>query len=148
MESPQLCYTCHAETRAAFLLPERHPVEQGAVDCADCHNPHASASRRVLGGFKQADCLTCHAEYRGPWFFEHQVVAVEGCVACHVPHGSQNRHMLTYQRVGDLCLQCHPAQPFFHVAVDGAGERTEAINDCTRCHTQIHGSNNDALFLR
>jgi DmsE family decaheme c-type cytochrome len=134
--------------RASFLLTERHPVEQGGVDCTDCHNPHAPAQRRLLGGFKQDDCLRCHSEFRGPWFFEHQAVAVEGCMACHAPHGSVNRHLLTYQRVGDLCLQCHPSQPFFHVAVDGAGDRTTGINDCTRCHTQIHGSNNDALFLR
>ncbi len=145
---PGLCYTCHAEVRAAFLLPEHHPVDQGGVDCTDCHNPHAPGQRRLLGGFKQADCLRCHSEYRGPWFFEHQAVAVEGCTACHSPHGSVNRHLLTYQRVGDLCLQCHPGQPFFHVAVDGSGERTTSLNDCTRCHTQIHGSNNDALFLR
>ena len=146
--SPELCYTCHAEVRAAFLLPERHPVDQGGIDCSDCHNPHEAGQRRLLGGFKQADCLSCHSEYRGPWFFEHQAVAVEGCTSCHTPHGSVNRHLLNYQRVSDLCLQCHPSQPFFHVAADGAGERTTAINDCTRCHTQIHGSNNDALFLR
>jgi len=79
--------------------------------------------------------------------FEHEVVAVEGCTTCHSPHGSVNRHLLAYQRVGDLCLQCHPGQPFFHVAVDESGRRTTAINDCTRCHTEIHGSNNDALFL-
>jgi hypothetical protein len=55
--------------------------------------------------------------------------------------------MLTYQRAGDLCLQCHPEQPFFHVLTDDSGERTTSFNQCTNCHVQIHGSNNDALFF-
>jgi DmsE family decaheme c-type cytochrome len=142
-----LCYECHAEVRAQFHLTVTHPVERGNMECSDCHNPHRATDRRMLGGFKQMACLTCHSEYRGPWFFEHEAVAVEGCVACHTPHGSVNRFLLTYQRVGDLCIQCHSAQSFFHVAVDGEGERTTGYNDCTRCHTEIHGSNNSALFL-
>ena len=145
--APEGCYGCHGAVRAQFDLPVRHPIGRGGVNCTDCHDPHAAADRRALGGFKQAVCRTCHTEYAGPWVFDHEPVDVEGCVACHAPHGSVNRHLLTYQRVGDLCLQCHPEQPFFHVAVDGAGARTTGINDCTRCHTMIHGSNNDALFL-
>lgn len=142
-----LCTDCHADVRARFELTESHPVGRGGMSCIDCHDPHAASERRLLGGFKQSACLSCHSEYRGPWFFEHEVVAVEGCTACHAPHGSVNRHLLTYQRVGDLCLQCHPGQPFFHDATDDGGERTTGINDCTRCHSEIHGSNNDALFL-
>ncbi len=149
--TPGLCYECHGEVQAQFALTERHPVpdgtRKGSLDCIDCHNPHAPVDRRTLGGFKQAACLKCHTEYRGPWVFEHEALAVEGCLACHAPHGSVNRHLLTYQRAGDLCLQCHPEQPFFHVLTDGKGNRTTGYNDCTRCHTEIHGSNNDALFL-
>lgn len=145
--TPELCYECHPGIRAQFSLPNRHPVPQGGVECQDCHNPHARSQRSVLGGFKDQRCLECHTEYRGPWFFEHEVVAVKGCVACHVPHGSVNRHMLTYQRAGDLCLQCHPEQPFFHVLTDDSGARNTSFNPCTNCHVQIHGSNNDALFL-
>jgi DmsE family decaheme c-type cytochrome len=145
--TPGLCYGCHATVRSAFSLNERHPVNEGGVDCIDCHDPHRRSSRSILGGFKQAACLKCHGEYRGPWFFEHEAVTVEGCITCHTPHGSVNRHLLTYQRVGDLCLSCHPEQPFFHDVVDPSGQRTTGFNDCTRCHTEIHGSNNDALFL-
>ena len=143
----ELCQGCHETVRAEFQLTERHPIERGSMSCTDCHDPHQKADRTLVGGFKQAACLRCHSEYRGPWVFEHESVAVEGCTACHTPHGSVNRHLLTYQRVGDLCLQCHPEQPAFHVVVDGAGQRTTGFNDCTRCHTEIHGSNNDALFL-
>ena len=144
---PALCYECHAGVRAQFMLNEHHPVDEGSVVCMDCHDPHARADRTLLAGFKQHTCLHCHTEYRGPWFFEHEAVTVEGCSSCHAPHGSVNRHLLKYQRVGDLCLQCHPEQPFFHDLTDPADQRTTGFNDCTRCHTEIHGSNNDALFL-
>lgn len=144
---PGLCYGCHASVEAQFELNERHPVNEGAVSCTDCHNPHAPQKRSLLGGFKQGVCLDCHVQYRGPWIFEHEAVTVEGCLSCHTPHGSVNRHLLTYQRAGDLCLQCHAEQPFFHDLTDAAGARTTGINDCTRCHSEIHGSNNDALFL-
>jgi len=148
-KTPGLCYRCHPSIRAEFSLNERHPVDRGAVTCQDCHDPHGRSDRRTLGGFKQEACLGCHAEYRGPWIFEHEAVAVEGCTSCHVPHGSVNRHLLLFQRAGDVCLQCHPEQPFFHDLTEGPGTapRNTGINDCTRCHARIHGSNNDALFL-
>lgn len=144
---PDLCYDCHATVRAQFSLNEHHPVNEGGVACQDCHDPHRRADRSLLGGVKQQQCLRCHTEYRGPWFFEHEAVTLEGCASCHTPHGSVNRHLLMYQNVGDLCLQCHPEQPFFHDLTDSAGQRTTDVNDCTGCHSEIHGSNNDALFL-
>jgi DmsE family decaheme c-type cytochrome len=146
-KTPGMCTECHGEVRAAFQLPRGHPVGRGTMDCVDCHEPHGETDRRRLGGFKQRACLRCHAEYRGPWVFEHDPVAVEGCLACHSPHNTVNRHLLTYQRAGDVCLQCHTEQPFFHVLEAPNGARTTEFNDCTRCHTEIHGSNNDALFL-
>ncbi len=146
-KAPDLCLGCHLTVAAEFSMPETHPLGRGSAGCVDCHNPHAPAPRTALGGFKQQACLQCHSEYRGPWFFEHEVVAVEGCNACHAPHGSANRRLLTYPRVSDLCLQCHPGQPFFHDVTDTDGNRTTQINDCTSCHNAIHGSNNNALFL-
>lgn len=155
-KTPDLCYSCHADVQAQFSLNERHPVRQGGMDCMDCHDVHRATRRARLAGFKQEMCLSCHGDYRGPWVFEHEASAVVGCLSCHTPHGSPNRHLLTYQRAGDLCLQCHPEQPFFHdltetVPGDPPPEtrqfRSTGFNDCTRCHSEIHGSNNDALFL-
>jgi len=158
-KTPDLCYSCHADIQAQFSLNERHPVRQGGIDCVDCHDVHQANRRARLGGFKQELCLSCHSDYRGPWVFEHEASTVEGCLSCHTPHGSPNRHLLTYQRAGDLCLQCHPEQPFFHDLTDEVpGDpsspppstrqfRATGFNDCTRCHSEIHGSNNDALFL-
>src|SRR6476661_8803998 len=39
-KSPATCFQCHTNVRAAFELPHHHPVLEGKVGCADCHNPH------------------------------------------------------------------------------------------------------------
>lgn len=105
----QSCFKCHAEMRAQFALTNSHPVLQGQVDCADCHNPHESAVSTLevahntsLG---DATCLKCHAAQQGPHVFEHEAMR-EGCTVCHDPHGSVNERMLKI-RNGVLCMQCH-----------------------------------------
>ena len=47
-KSPTTCFQCHTEVRAAFELPHHHPVLEGKVSCADCHNPHKGDA--VKGG--------------------------------------------------------------------------------------------------
>src|SRR3984893_8629149 len=37
---PQLCYGCHLETKQQFNRPFHHRVNEGLVQCNDCHNPH------------------------------------------------------------------------------------------------------------
>ena len=39
-KSPDTCFQCHLEVRAAFQLPHHHPVLEGKMSCADCHEPH------------------------------------------------------------------------------------------------------------
>src|ERR1019366_6355272 len=36
----ELCYTCHSSERAQFEMPSKHRVNEGVVQCTDCHNPH------------------------------------------------------------------------------------------------------------
>jgi uncharacterized paraquat-inducible protein A len=50
-----------------------------------------------------------------------------------------NRHLLVRQQVAQLCYECHTVTPSDHVQ--------PSFRDCTRCHTAIHGSNFNALFL-
>jgi DmsE family decaheme c-type cytochrome len=138
--SSETCRSCHAEAFAKFDLNEHHRLKEGILECTTCHNPHESQTRARLAGFKQAACLKCHTDKQGPYVFEHGSVLVEGCVACHEPHGSVNRHMLTYQKVANLCFSCHAVAPSFH-------SRFTADTDCTSCHSAIHGSNNSPVFL-
>ena len=148
-KSPELCYGCHGDVRAQFTLPFRHRVNEGLIQCNDCHNPHGSFRPRQLRTNAAGDavCFNCHTEKLGPYVYQHEAV-VEGCTICHSPHGSTNARMLVQNQVNLLCLSCHtlpaevgpPATPTFH---------NEAIKyqSCTLCHTSIHGSNTSSVFF-
>jgi DmsE family decaheme c-type cytochrome len=143
------CYACHEDTFAQFAFSERHRLIEGSVSCTSCHDPHEPDTRRHLGGFKQMGCATCHADAGGPFVFEHPASRLDGCTACHVPHGSPNRHLLTHQRVGELCYSCHAVVPQFHLGfAPVGGPRFDENTVCTNCHVSIHGSNLDRSLLR
>ena len=38
----ELCYTCHASVKAQFSMPFKHRVNEGVMECTDCHNPHGT----------------------------------------------------------------------------------------------------------
>src|SRR5206468_2372300 len=38
----ELCYGCHADVRAQFSMPFKHRVNEGLIQCTDCHNPHGT----------------------------------------------------------------------------------------------------------
>lgn len=135
------CVDCHVEVAAQFSFDNHHRVEEGALECTSCHNPHEPQARAVLAGFKQSTCTECHSDKRGPWVFEHPASLVDGCTSCHAPHGSPNRHMLTFQSTAEVCFSCHAAVPGFH-------SRFNAETQCTNCHSQIHGSNLHPAFLK
>ena len=144
-----VCFDCHGEIFTQFNFNERHRLQEGILDCVSCHDPHAAQSRSLLGGFKQEQCTDCHTDKRGPFVFEHDASRVEGCTACHTPHGAPNRHLLTQQRVGELCYSCHAEVPQFHLGfAPGAPPRFNLDTQCTNCHSAIHGSNFDPTFLR
>ena len=83
-----------------------HPIKEGKVACADCHNPHGELNDKMLKAGSINDlCYKCHAEKRGPYMNEHPPVE-ENCDNCHNPHGSNHERLLT-QRVPSLCEQCH-----------------------------------------
>lgn len=149
---PQLCMTCHTETKSQFSKPFHHKVMEGTMKCSDCHNPHggfeAKQLRLAVGG--DAACIKCHSNKQGPFAFEHAPLKTEGCSACHSPHGSSNPKLLNRSTVRQLCLECHsaiseqlaPNAPTFH------NQSSPRYQNCTVCHTAIHGSNSSNRFLR
>jgi predicted CXXCH cytochrome family protein len=83
-------------------------------------------------------------------------VRLEGCMACHEPHGSANPRMLVRHEVRLVCLECHSnianplappptlggVPPAFHDL------RSTRFQNCTVCHTKVHGSYVDRTLLR
>ncbi len=165
-EQREVCYACHLGIRARFEMPFKHRVNEGAMECSDCHNPHgapvatwrmAHSPRMVSPAFgNDQPCTQCHSDKRGPFVHEHVPVRAEGCQSCHDPHGSTNARLLNRPTVFTMCLECHSD-------ITGFGPRAEAIpgpsryfhnladpafRDCVLCHPRIHGSNADRWFRR
>ncbi|MBI4595176.1 MAG: DmsE family decaheme c-type cytochrome [Candidatus Tectomicrobia bacterium] len=158
-DQPLLCYDCHKEVKAEFILPVRHRVPEGVVKCSDCHNPHTRLTRALLTSQnRERICAKCHRDKTGPFIYEHPASLFEGCMSCHVPHGSVNRHLLTQQDVRLLCLSCHsnsqnpanprPLSPAFHTGALFTQTGAGFGRPCTDCHVAIHGSNSTLRFFR
>jgi DmsE family decaheme c-type cytochrome len=158
-QSP-VCFTCHMEQRADSLRNSHHPIREGKVVCADCHNPHGSIGPKLLKEASVNDvCYTCHTEKRGPFLWEHEPVR-ENCTNCHTPHGSTQARLLK-ERMPYLCENCHGngghnGSPFAGQNLPGKNNALAAtgllqvpqfqINakSCASCHSQVHGSNSPA----
>ena len=159
-----LCYACHANIRAQFAMPSKHRVDEGFMQCSDCHNPHGGFSdtwgmaqrpRMMEQALTDEEpCLKCHVDKRGPFVYEHPSVRVEGCEACHLPHGSMNSKLLKRPVVFIVCLECHngSASGTRGQGVDQQSRRHNLLDPkfqkCTTCHVRIHGSDADQYFLR
>ena len=159
-----LCYGCHANVRAQFSMPFKHRVNEGFMNCTDCHNPHGAflATWRMADRPRMNDqalsneepCLKCHSEKRVPFIYEHAVVRVDGCETCHNPHGSVNSRLLRRPVVFTLCAECHNGtgrgrQGAGVLSQSGSHNMSDPrYQNCTTCHVRIHGSNSDQFFLR
>jgi DmsE family decaheme c-type cytochrome len=151
--SPTLCYQCHTDTRAEFNRPFRHKVNEGLLQCNDCHNVHGTTLPRQLRTSASQDqvCFKCHTEKKGPFVYEHMPVKAEGCSSCHTAHGSTNARLLKTSNVNTLCLQCHtlakssvPSQP----PIGPAHNQAQKYQACTLCHAYVHGSNFSEVFFK
>jgi DmsE family decaheme c-type cytochrome len=148
---PELCYSCHLQQKAQFDMPFHHRVNEGLIQCTDCHNPHGTVKPRQVRTSSTQDqvCFQCHTDKQGPFVFEHQPVKIDGCQTCHLVHGGPNPHMLKLSNVNLICLQCHtqstfsgaPGAPSFH-------NQASFFQSCVLCHSQIHGSNFDPTFFK
>jgi DmsE family decaheme c-type cytochrome len=125
------CVACHRKQEAESRLPYHHPVREAKMGCADCHDPHGgTASNNLRNSNLNELCFQCHAEFQGPFTYQHAPV-VESCTKCHTPHGSMQRSLLLVSQP-TLCLQCH--------AGHHNGSAVPLLNSCTNCHSSIHGS--------
>jgi DmsE family decaheme c-type cytochrome len=155
---PEMCYKCHQDQKTSFSRPFHHKVPEGAMKCSDCHNQHGSFVAKQLRGWGRGDvtCIKCHSDKAGPFVYEHAPIKVEGCQACHMPHGSTNPRLLIRSEVRFLCLECHSNTPGIPAEGSVVGPPTPNFHNitqarfqnCTVCHSQIHGSNTSSTYFR
>ncbi len=148
---PALCFSCHTDVKPQFSMPFHHKVEEGLIQCTDCHDAHGSFNRKGMKSASQQDqvCMKCHTENAGPFVYEHDVVKTEGCTACHSPHGTPNARLLNRANVNTICLQCHSPSPNYTTGlpIGPAHNQNQQYQACTICHTSIHGSNTSPIFF-
>ena len=84
--------------------PFTHRPVDGVMECTSCHDPHGRPGKESLKLTRAGElpCLSCHAEKRGPFVFEHPtgLTATPRRTArrCHEPHGSSNPKQLMRAR--------------------------------------------------
>jgi DmsE family decaheme c-type cytochrome len=133
-----MCSECHADQAALFDLPSHHPLREGKIQCVDCHDPHGAEYAMLKTDNINDLCYTCHADKEGPVLHEHEPV-VENCLTCHNPKGAVNNNLLTLDEA-TLCLRCHAGHEDVHPRLNSPTLRAGYMTKCTRCHSQIHGS--------
>lgn len=134
----ETCVSCHAEVRTDINKMSHHPVREGRMECASCHNVHGATSALLTKATVNDTCFTCHTEKRGPFVWEHAPVR-ESCATCHTPHGSNNRNLLT-GKDSFLCLTCHSYGG--HINLPRYNRTSNPYGSgCVNCHTSVHGSN-------
>jgi DmsE family decaheme c-type cytochrome len=147
------CFTCHKDIRAKSLRTSHHPVREGKIGCASCHDPHDSTKPKMVSAeYVNDKCLECHTEKRGPFLWEHAPVR-ENCLNCHDPHGSNHDKMLV-AKLPYLCQRCHlnTRHPgtLYDLRNTATGDTptgpvtpsNRAVEHaCKNCHQNVHGSN-------
>ena len=151
MEQPQLCFQCHSDVKPQFSMPFHHKVEEGMMQCTDCHDAHGALGENALPSstWQFMACTKCHTLTAGPFVYEHAAVKAEGCTACHFPHGGTNPRLLTQAKVNRICLQCHLPSPNSPTGQPAVPEHIQSAQSqsCISCHSSIHGSNVSDVFL-
>jgi len=139
----ELCATCHESVvNEVRSFGSRHAVfESKSLSCTSCHNPHKGEFALLRGKTISETCGSCHRDKVGPFAFEHigqdELPGTRSCLTCHSAHGSPNRNLLKMNGRG-LCLSCH---------ADRITHKQGLVCWTSGCHTLIHGSDTDPIFL-
>jgi predicted CXXCH cytochrome family protein len=86
-----LCWNCHEQDN--FVNKVVHgPVDSGY--CLGCHDPHRSASPKLLLHADSELCGQCHDQRTFPQGELHRASEGDDCVGCHNPHSAGRAYML------------------------------------------------------
>ena len=151
-QDAETCGACHTQIRAKQMRVSHHPVREGAIACASCHDPHDGTKPKMVAAESvNEQCLKCHTEKRGPFLWEHAPVR-ENCLNCHDPHGSNHEKLLVAKQPF-LCQRCHLNTRHPGTLYDGRNTLAGAVSGaatlsnravehaCKNCHQNVHGSN-------
>lgn len=155
-----LCTSCH-DNGARTLVRHKAARED---ECLACHDPHGSRSTALLIADSTKDnCAQCHQRHEG--VVRHAANASDSCELCHEVHGSDHRSLLRASSPIENCRECHPTTvhavetaTHSHAKVEGTCLRchdphaspsralliTSPRETCTKCHTDIGATVNDA----
>ncbi len=111
----QVCGSCHADTlaRQERSTTKHPPIQQGR--CILCHTPHSSDNPSL---FQQTSviglCGTCHEWQKhsthplGDKVIDprNKNLTVQ-CLSCHKSHGNENKAMMHFSPISEMCTQCH-----------------------------------------
>jgi len=142
---PDLCVLCHDDLSgaAAAELQVSHPPVTDA--CTTCHDPHAAPRERLLVDSAPDLCGACHDAGDLAEAHDGQITAATACVRCHLPHGSDNPHMLRAAKLhrpfeDGSCNACH-RQPFGdRIRLRARGERL-----CEACHGEFEPGSKEGV---
>ena len=111
----ELCGSCHADSvaRQQRSVTKHPPVDEG--QCTACHQPHASNAVFLFAGKDQLEvCANCHdwgkhsTHPLGEKVLDPRNKHLNvDCSSCHRTHGSEFKHLATFDTKKELCLQCH-----------------------------------------
>jgi DmsE family decaheme c-type cytochrome len=122
------------------------------MECSTCHDPHARAGKDNIRETRSGEviCLSCHADKRGPFAYEHGARVQGDCTTCHEPHGSNYAKQLKRSNVLQLCSECHSPTGATYGSQPPSFHNTgyARYQNCTTCHTAIHGSNRSPALLK
>jgi DmsE family decaheme c-type cytochrome len=143
----ETCGSCHNQIRSKTMRVSHHPVREGLIGCASCHDPHDGTKPKMVSAeYVNEKCFSCHAEKRGPFLWEHAPVR-ENCLHCHDAHGSNHEKLLVAKQPY-LCQRCHLNTRHPGTLYDGrntlvgASLSNRAVeHSCKNCHQNIHGGN-------
>ncbi len=147
----ETCARCHKDINAQMLRQSHHPLREGKMRCADCHNTHGTVTDKLVDAQSISQkCFECHANLRGPFLWEHPPVT-EDCLTCHTPHGSMHSGLLK-SKAPFLCQRCHanvghPGELTARSSADAGQSVYRVLNNrifyraCLNCHVAIHGTN-------
>jgi predicted CXXCH cytochrome family protein len=155
----ETCFECHEEFQAIMARKFKHVP---AVEtCTNCHNPHNSTERKLLGAEMVDMCTACHkgikAQVDNAKVKHDAIVKGDKCSNCHNPHAA-NIEKLLIQLPFDLCVNCHSKDGM--MSDDGKAmtnykawlgdnkvwHEPVKAKDCSACH-RTHGGDNFRLLV-